>query len=129
MNRKILISVVSVLFYSAVCHHFLQLLFQSQNPGVRLEYNVINENVMERRRPEYHWRYNDWTHCTASCGGGMSTGYFSVYHLFSLMKLIYLIYVSTVSDKLSRLTGSSYSNGRLRIVVEILRICLKVSEK
>jgi len=49
---------------------FAQLLFQSQNPGVELEYTVPLENVTEKRRPEFHWKYTDWTHCTASCGGG-----------------------------------------------------------
>jgi len=48
----------------------LQLLFQSENPGVELEYTVPLDNVTDRRRPEFHWKYTDWTHCTSSCGGG-----------------------------------------------------------
>jgi len=46
------------------------LLFQSTNPGVTFEYVVPNENITERRIPEFFWKKMDWMHCTASCGGG-----------------------------------------------------------
>lgn len=46
------------------------LLFQSTNPGVTFEYVVPNENQNSSRIPEFSWKYMDWTHCTASCGGG-----------------------------------------------------------
>lgn len=48
-----------------------QLLLQSRNPGVIFEYTVPKENITETREPEFNWKYMDWTHCTASCGGGM----------------------------------------------------------
>jgi len=48
----------------------MQLLFQSQNPGIKLEYTIPTENMTEKRQPEFHWKYSDWTHCTLSCGGG-----------------------------------------------------------
>ena len=47
-----------------------QLLMQSTNPGVVFEYTVPKTNVSEWREPEFSWRYQTWTHCTASCGGG-----------------------------------------------------------
>ena len=48
----------------------LQLLFQSTNPGVTFEFVVPNENMTDRRIPEFSCKHMDWTHCTASCGGG-----------------------------------------------------------
>ncbi|XP_013406430.1 A disintegrin and metalloproteinase with thrombospondin motifs 7 isoform X2 [Lingula anatina] len=47
----------------------IMLLFQSINPGVVFEYTVPNENATERE-PVFLWEFTDWTHCTASCGGG-----------------------------------------------------------
>lgn len=49
---------------------FLQLLFQSQNPGVKFEYTVPNQNQTDHRPLVFRWKYLDWTHCTSSCGGG-----------------------------------------------------------
>lgn len=47
-----------------------QLLFQSQNPGLVFEYTVTDENATDTHIPEFTWKYMDWAHCTASCGGG-----------------------------------------------------------
>ena len=48
----------------------LQLLFQSENPGVEFEFTIPNENATRDRKLEFRWIYADWTHCTHSCGGG-----------------------------------------------------------
>ncbi|XP_060070698.1 A disintegrin and metalloproteinase with thrombospondin motifs 7-like [Ylistrum balloti] len=48
----------------------VMLLLQSRNPGVIFEYTVPRENITETRESEFRWKYLDWTHCTASCGGG-----------------------------------------------------------
>lgn len=48
----------------------IMLLLQGRNPGVRFEYTVPKENATDQRPPEFSWQYQDWTHCTASCGGG-----------------------------------------------------------
>ncbi|XP_052279811.1 A disintegrin and metalloproteinase with thrombospondin motifs 7-like isoform X4 [Dreissena polymorpha] len=48
----------------------VMLLLQSTNPGVVFEYTIPKTNITELRAPEFHWVYQPWTHCTASCGGG-----------------------------------------------------------
>ncbi|XP_053405061.1 A disintegrin and metalloproteinase with thrombospondin motifs 7-like [Mercenaria mercenaria] len=48
----------------------MNLLLQSNNPGVKFEYTVPKDNVTEPRKPEFHWHHQPWTHCTSSCGGG-----------------------------------------------------------
>ena len=47
------------------------MLFQSENPGLKFEYTVPNANASLERKLEFRWVYQDWSHCTSSCGGGV----------------------------------------------------------
>lgn len=48
----------------------IMLLLQGRNPGVTFEYTVPKQNFTDMRPPDFTWQYQDWTHCTSSCGGG-----------------------------------------------------------
>uniref|UniRef100_A0A3Q2QC48 ADAM metallopeptidase with thrombospondin type 1 motif, 12 n=1 Tax=Fundulus heteroclitus TaxID=8078 RepID=A0A3Q2QC48_FUNHE len=51
----------------------LQLLFQENNPGIKLEYTIKKTKVTENEVPEpvYSWRHGAWTDCSTTCGLGL----------------------------------------------------------
>ena len=52
----------------------LQLLFQETNPGVRYEYTIRRESLLEpitgSPASDFQWKHGAWTECSATCGTG-----------------------------------------------------------
>uniref|UniRef100_A0AAZ3QHQ3 ADAM metallopeptidase with thrombospondin type 1 motif 7 n=1 Tax=Oncorhynchus tshawytscha TaxID=74940 RepID=A0AAZ3QHQ3_ONCTS len=63
---------------------WIQLLFQETNPGVRYEYTIHRETLLDSDNdvpiPGFFWKYGSWTECSATCGTGktsiMVVGYY-----------------------------------------------------
>uniref|UniRef100_A0A6Q2X1A4 ADAM metallopeptidase with thrombospondin type 1 motif 7 n=1 Tax=Esox lucius TaxID=8010 RepID=A0A6Q2X1A4_ESOLU len=52
---------------------WIQLLFQETNPGVRYEYTIHRENLLDSDNniPDFFWKYGSWTECSSTCGTGV----------------------------------------------------------
>ncbi|KAJ7994680.1 hypothetical protein DPEC_G00251990 [Dallia pectoralis] len=52
---------------------WIQLLFQETNPGVRYEYTIHRENLLDsdNNMPDFFWKYGSWTECSSTCGTGV----------------------------------------------------------
>lgn len=68
------------------CFDLLQLLFQETNPGVRYEYTISKDILVDSNNGTgsyFQWIYGAWTECSATCGSGKT--FFTV-----LLSLVYL---------------------------------------
>ncbi|KAI4879584.1 hypothetical protein NFI96_026538, partial [Prochilodus magdalenae] len=54
---------------------WIQLLFQETNPGVRYEYTIRRESLLEpitgSPASDFQWKHGAWTECSATCGTGV----------------------------------------------------------
>lgn len=48
------------------------MLYQEKNTGVEYEYSVPNGTARATDPDGYQWLYDDFSNCTAVCGGGTS---------------------------------------------------------
>ncbi|XP_059058317.1 papilin-like [Achroia grisella] len=51
---------------------FLSLLLQDENVGIKYEYSIAPE-LLPVADQKYHWVYDNFTPCSATCGGGFQT--------------------------------------------------------
>lgn len=69
--------------------NILQLLFQETNPGVRYEYIISKDTLVESNSGTpgsfFQWIYGAWTECSATCGSGKFQFMFSSVALFIIL--------------------------------------------
>ncbi len=53
-----------------ICLSKFQLLYQERNIGVEYEYSVMNGTVISTDPDGYRWLYDEFSNCSATCGGG-----------------------------------------------------------